>query len=171
MTGPCFVDANVFVYARDPREAIKQQRAVEWIAFLWRERRARTSVQAIAEFYAVSTRKLGVERDLATSDAESYFEWRPQPVNEELIEQAWDVEQRYKLSWWDSMIVAAAQMQECGILLTEDLQDGAVLGAVRVRNPFRHAVEDLEVPYIAEPVAASLHRRRGRPKRVLTTLR
>lgn len=115
--------------------------------------------------------KLGVERDIAASDAESYFEWNPQAVNEELIEQAWDVEKRYRLSWWDSTIIAAAQMQECGILLTEDLQDGAVLGAVRVRSPFRHAVENLEAPYVSESVAASLHRRRGRPKRALTSLR
>ena len=51
MTGLCFVDAEVFVYARDPRDAAKQSRALQWIAHLWQERLGRTSVQVLSEYY------------------------------------------------------------------------------------------------------------------------
>jgi predicted nucleic acid-binding protein len=169
MTGLCFVDANVFVYARDPRESVKQPRAAEWIERLWRERRARTSIQAISEYYAILTRKLGCDPELAASYAGRFLEWNPQPVDGRLLRDAWEVQSRYRISWWDSLIVAAAQLQECDTLLTEDLHDGMTFGSMRVRNPFQHAVESLEAAYRLEPVAASLHRPRGRPRRALAT--
>ena len=46
------------------------------------------------------------------------------------------LEQRYALSWWDSLILAATQSTQSKVLLTEDLQDGQVFGRVRVINPF-----------------------------------
>ena len=53
------------------------------------------------------------------------------------IERAWRLQERYALSWWDALIVAAAQSCECSVLLTEDLQHGQRLGDVRVIDPFR----------------------------------
>ena len=167
MTGPCFVDANVFVYARDPRDPHKHQRAVDWVDLLWREARGRTSVQALSEFYAVATRKLTpkVAPELAWRDVERYLGWRPRATDEELLRRARSLEDRHRLSWWDSMIVAAAQLQNCEVLLTEDLQDGAVFGTVVVRSPFTHAVEQPAAAYELRPAIASLHRSRGRPPR------
>jgi predicted nucleic acid-binding protein len=165
MTGPCFVDANVFVYARDPRDPRKQKGAAQWIDLLWRERLGRTSAQAITEFYAVATRKLRIPAELAWQYAERYFAWRPAPVDEALLRRAREIEQRFRLSWWDSTIVAAAQLQDCALLLTEDLQDGATLGNVTVRSPFALAAGEPAASYDAAPRAVSRHRPRGRPKR------
>jgi hypothetical protein len=75
------------------------------------------------------------------------------------------VEQRYAISWWDSMIVAAAQVQECALLLTEDLQDSGVYGTVTVRSPFTLEVREAMASYVATPRVASPHRPRGRPRR------
>jgi predicted nucleic acid-binding protein len=165
MTGPCFVDANVFVYSRDPRDPRKQSRAAQWLDHLWHERQGRTSAQAIAEFYAALSRKLGMAPGLAWQYAERYFAWSPQPVDEPLLRRAREIELRYKLSWWDSMIVAAAQLQECALLLTEDLQDGAVFGAVTTRSPFTLEVREAAARYTVERLGAPLHRPRGRPRR------
>jgi len=165
MTGPCFVDANVFVYTRDARDAGKRERAVQWIDVLWRDRLGRTSAQAISEFYAVSTRKLGIAPDRAWPHAERYFAWNPKPVDEALLRRAREIELRYKISWWDSMIVAAAQLQDCVLLLTEDLQDGAAFGPVTVRSPFTLQVSEASAAYAVERRTRSLHRPRGRPKR------
>lgn len=165
MTGPCFVDANVFVYARDPRDPRKQERAAQWIDMLWRERLGRTSVQAISEFHAVATRKLGFPAERAWQYAERYFAWRPIPVDEVLLRRAREIEQRTRLSWWDAMIAAAAQIQECALLLTEDLQDGMTLGSVTVRSPFALSVGEPAAQTEVAPLAASRHRPRGRPKR------
>ncbi len=167
MTGPVFVDANVFVYARDGRDAAKQVRAAEWIAYLWREALGRTSMQVLSESYTTVTRKLTprVSPDEAWEDAKALFTWRPQPIDATLLARAREIEQRWQLSWWDSMIVAAAQLQDCSTLLTEDLQDGAVFGGVTVRNAFTSEVREPAADYAAVPVMASRHRPRGRPRK------
>jgi hypothetical protein len=63
------------------------------------------------------------------------------------------------------MVVGAAQLQDCAILLTEDLQDGAVFGGVTARSPFTLAAGGSAAAYVAGPGAKSRHRSRGRPKR------
>ena len=63
-------------------------------------------------------------------------EWRPVAVNRALLDRAWLLESRYLLSWWDALIVAAAQTCGCEILLTEDLQHDQEFGMVRVIDPF-----------------------------------
>lgn len=171
MIGPCFVDANVFVYTRDPRDGAKQARAAEWIAQLWRERSGRTSMQVLSEYYAVATRKLPsrIAPGLAWEDVSRYFAWAPHPVDEAVLRRAREIEQRGHLSWWDSMVVAAAQLQDCVLLLSEDFQDGAVFGGVTVRSPFTLDVREPAAAYAAVPVAASRHRGRGRPRKSVTS--
>jgi predicted nucleic acid-binding protein len=166
MTGPCFVDANVFIYVRDARDVRKQARAAEWLGDLWHHQLGRTSTQALAEAYSVATRKLAIPADQAWHYLERYFSWNPCSVDEALLRRAREIEQRYRLSWWDSTIVAAAQLQDCVLLLTEDLQDGAKLGSVTVRNPFTLQVSEAAATYTVGRRAASLHRPRGRPRRV-----
>ncbi len=114
MTGPCFVDADVFVYARDPRDAAKQSRALQWIAHLWQERLGRTSVQVLSEYYVFATRTLkpNVAPGAAWDDVRELMAWRPLPVDETLLWRAREIEQRWDLSWRDSMVVGAAQLQD-----------------------------------------------------------
>jgi len=159
-----FVDANVLVYARDLRDPQKRQRAAQWLESLWAERRGRTSCQVLSEFYAVATRKLHVPADQAWDEAARYFAWSPQVIDAALLRRAREIERRYQTSWWDSMIVAAAQVQDCVILLTEDLQEGMTFGTLAVRSPFSSVVEQPPADY-AVARAHPLHRPRGRPRR------
>jgi hypothetical protein len=76
-----------------------------------------------------------------------------------------EVERRYGLSWWDSLIVGAAQAQQCAVLLSEDFRDGVLLGELTVRNPFLLKAEELHGTYAAPVAPTSRHPRRGRPKR------
>jgi predicted nucleic acid-binding protein len=167
MIPPCFVDANVLIYARDPGEPLKQQRAQEWLLYLWREGLGRTSLQVLSEFYVNVTRKLAnpVSAEDAWQEVRSLLAWRPHPVDEALFLRAREIEQRWRLSWWDSTVVAAAQLQACAILLTEDLQDGAVYGGVTVRSPFSLAAREPLPSYAVVPSAPPRHRGRGRPRR------
>jgi predicted nucleic acid-binding protein len=167
MTGPYFVDANVFVYMSDPRDTRKQARAEQWVKSLWQSRMGRTSAQVLSEYYAVATRKLApkVPHAQAWGYVQELMAWAPHPVDEPLMRRAREIEERFQISWWDSLVVAAAQLQDCRILLTEDLQDGMTFGTVRVRDPFLHAVGEPEAEYEVVPVAARLHRPRGRPNR------
>jgi predicted nucleic acid-binding protein len=165
MTGPCFVDANVFVYARDGRVPDKQRCAEQWLDVLWRDRLGRTSTQAISEFYSVATRKLGIAPERAWQTAERYFLWNPRALDEALLRRGREIQARYRLSWWDGLIVAAAQLENCILLLTEDLQDGAAFGPVTVRSPFTLEVREAAAAYAVERRTRSLHRPRGRPRR------
>ena len=166
MIAPAFVDADVFVYARDANEAAKQPRAAAWIAFLWREQSGRTSMQVLSEYYVTITRKTKppVSAEDAWQDVSSFFAWNPQPVDEALMRRAREVEHRHRLSWWDSMVVAAAQLQDCALLLTEDLQDGAAFGSVTARSPFTLTVEEPRAEYEVAATAPR-HPPRGRPRR------
>jgi len=168
MTALVFVDADVLVYARDGRDARKQARAAQWLTGLWRERTGRTSMQVLSEYYATVTRKLApaVPAHKAWDDVRELLSWQPHPVDAELLVRAREAEARWRLSWWDSLIVAAAQLQNCTVLLTEDLQDGMAFGTVRVRSPFTLAAGEPEADYAVQDVPVSLHRPRGRPRRV-----
>ncbi len=168
MTGPVFVDANVFLYARDADEAQKRPRARAWLEYLWREALGRTSIQVLSEYYVNLKRKgasILAARD-AWEDVRMYLAWNPREIDAEVFLRARDVEQRYRISWWDSLVVAAAQLQDCAVLLTEDLQDGAVFGTVTVRSPFTLAAGEPGARY-AVAAAPSQHGTRGRPRRAI----
>jgi hypothetical protein len=99
----------------------------------------------------------------AWDDVETLFAWRPVPADLTLLARGRTVQTRFQLSWWDSLVVAAAQIEGCRLLLSEDLQDGAHYAGVDVRNPFRLSVAELEAAYPPAPRARA-HRGRGRPR-------
>jgi predicted nucleic acid-binding protein len=76
-------------------------------------------------------------------DVRSLIEWQPVPADAAVMEGAWFLQDRYGLSWWDALIVSAAQSSGCRYLLTEDLQENQLLGDVEVINPFRTESEAL----------------------------
>lgn len=140
MTVLYFVDSNVLLYHRDPRDPVKQQRAALWLTHLWQTRAGRVSIQVLQEFYAVVTRKMkpGMSPMAAQEEVEDYFTWQPLAMRPDVLQLAWQVEGRYGLSCWDSLIVATAQISGCRYLLSEDLQDGQQLLDVQVQSPFSH---------------------------------
>lgn len=167
MTGPVFVDTNIFVYARDTSEPAKQPTAVEWIQRLWIEQRGRTSIQVLCEYYAVVTRKLepGLSRDAAWSDVSALLAWEPRQTDGEIMNGARELERRYSLSWWDALVVASALAQRSAVLLTEDLQHGFTCEGLVVRNPFIDTIGEEPVRYAGPERPVSRHRGRGRPPR------
>ena len=138
MTGPVFVDTNVFVYLHDDSEPQKKTRADKWISLLVRDRSGRVSFQVLQELYATLTskRRLKVDVEEARLIVRELAVWQPVAVDLAMLKRAWVLQDRFPLSWWDALIIAAAQTCECKVLLTEDLQHGQEFGAVRVVNPF-----------------------------------
>lgn len=138
MTARVFVDTNVLVYTRDRTEPLKHERALAWVAALWEFRAGRLSWQVLQEYYVTVTRKLDPPRTPteAREDVSSLVAWRPIPVGLPTIDAAWGIEERFGLSWWDALIVAAARLGACDYLLSEDLQAGQNLDGVTVVSPF-----------------------------------
>jgi len=169
MTAAVFVDSNVFVYSRDVGQPRKRELAANWLEYLWREQLGRTSVQVLSEYYVTVTRKLdpGLSSAEAWDSVSELMAWHPQPNDENVLRRARDIELRYRVNWWDCLIVAAAQLQGCALLLSEDLQDGGVYGGVTVRSPFTLAINEPAAAYTVTPKVAARHRPRGRPRRSL----
>jgi predicted nucleic acid-binding protein len=142
---PVFVDTNVLVYVRDASDPEKQGTAAAWIEHLWTSAGGRLSVQVLQEYYVTTTRKLdpGLPAEEARQDVRDLAAWRPIRIDEEIVEAAWRLEDRYQLTFWDSLIVAAAQAASCEVLLTEDLQHGLEIDGLLIADPFQTAVGSL----------------------------
>jgi predicted nucleic acid-binding protein len=136
MTATVFVDTNIFLYALDQTDPRKQEAARNWRARLWRTRSGRLSVQVLQEFYANVLRKWPSAHDVARAEIRDLCAWRPVAMDAELLESGWKIQDRHHLSFWDSLIVAAAKSSSSRYLLTEDLQPGQDLDGIVVVNPF-----------------------------------
>ena len=145
MSVKVFVDTNVLVYARDASEPEKQARAAEWMATLWEKRAGKLSYQVLQEFYVTVTMKLspGLDKQLARRDTRALLAWQPFAANSQILEGAWLLLDRYQFPWWDALIVAAAQLSECGYLLSEDFHEGLDLGNLKVIHPFHQRSKEL----------------------------
>lgn len=140
-----FVDTNVLVCARDASEPEKGPRARAWMEALWRARAGRISVQVLEEYYVTVTSKLdpGLDPAEGRSDVRALSAWRPLPLDADLVEAAWGLEDRWGFSFWDAMIVAAGRRAGCRYLLSEDLQDGQALNDMEVVDPFRRSPDEV----------------------------
>ncbi|MCH7225622.1 PIN domain-containing protein [Haloferula sp. A504] len=138
MTDSVFVDTNILLYARDASEPEKQAIAAARLAELWETRCGRLSVQVLNEFFVNATRKLdpGLSPEEAWDDVEALFAWNPLPIDMPVLNRTYAVQRRYELSWWDSMIVAAAEAAGCSRILSEDLSPETSYFGVAVENPF-----------------------------------
>ena len=136
MTANVFVDTNVFIYAADQADLNKQSAAQAWRSWLWQTNRGRISFQVLQEFYVIATKKQPSARAEIRKEIGDLLTWQPIPLDGNVIARAWKIEDRYRISFWDSLIVSAAVLAACDYLLTEDLQHGQELDGVVVVNPF-----------------------------------
>lgn len=145
MIEKCFVDTNVWIYARDASERRKQQRAREWLAILGKDQRACLSVQVVNEFYSALRTKFvkRISLEEARRETRALLNLAPMPLRSSLVLRAWSVQDRFGLSWWDSLIIAAAQAQESAFVLSEDLQDGQEMDGLRIVDPFKHSPNEV----------------------------
>jgi len=138
MTAKFFVDTNILVYSRDTSEMDKRAQALAWMAQLWDNRTGCLSFQVLQEFYVNVTGKLtpGLSIAKARAEVRDLLAWKPVAVDDRLMEEAWRLQDRLRLAWWNSLTVAAAQVSNCRYLLSEDFQEGMEFGDLKVVNPF-----------------------------------
>lgn len=146
-----FVDTNVLLYGVDDRDIAKRDRARQWLAACWSRRCGRVSSQVLNELYWNARKKFPsiLSAGDARAEVRRYQLWQPWTVDHATVESAWAVESRWQLSYWDALMVAAAQQQGCLALLTEDLQHDQVIDGVRILNPFITGPEWLDNPGLA----------------------
>ena len=132
-----FLDTSILVYADAGDEPIKQQRALALISEHRRARSGVVSTQVLQEYVNVALRKLGLPAAVVRERLGFYARFEVLTVTSALIADALDLHVAHKVSFYDALIAQAAVASGCALLLSEDLQDGAVIGGVRVANPFR----------------------------------
>jgi predicted nucleic acid-binding protein len=147
MTDRVFVDSNVWVYAVDADEPTKQARAREVLDPATSDTLV-TSAQVLGEFYVTVTRKLGrpVADDIAARMVDRMAQLPVVAIDADGVQAAIAGSRSWQLSYWDALIVVAAQSAGCRRLLSEDLADGTTYGSVRVENPFVEQRRASEAP-------------------------
>ena len=131
-----FLDTNILVYAHDADAGQKHDHAASLVAAMWQTPdTAFLSVQVLQEFYVNGVRK-GVSASEARAAVEGYLSWPVVENDIQLLRDAIVVRERWQLSLWDALIIAAAQRARVAVIYSEDLSDGQDYGGVVVRNPF-----------------------------------
>ena len=135
-----FLDTNVFVYSFDAKSPAKARRSAELIREAVSRRAGIVSHQVVQEFFHVALRRFA--RPMTVAEAEQYLAavFRPLlavPSSIALYGEALRVSRRFRLGWYDSLIVAAALEGRCSVMYSEDFQHGRRFGELRVENPFQ----------------------------------
>ena len=137
MSARYFVDTNLLLYAHTQASGEKNRKARALIEELWQDRSGVVSTQVLQEFYVNACRK--TERPLRPSEARrlvaDYMTWELIVNDGDSILGALDIERRYRLSFWDALIVQAANTAAVAALYSEDLNHGQTYGMVQVINP------------------------------------
>lgn len=138
MSDKCFVDTNVLVYAHDRSAGARHTRARQLVEDLWNSGLGVLSTQVLQELCVSVRRKARgpLSVDETRRLLEDYFNWEVVINTPASVTQALDLEVRYKISFWDALIVQAAESSGVVILYSEDLASGQRYGSVRVVNPF-----------------------------------
>lgn len=137
MSDRYFVDTNILMYAHDRAAGEKHLRAKALVEELWESRSGAVSTQVLQELAVNLRRKARKPLDAkATREVISdYLTWQVVLNGGDSILEALELEARYQISFWDALVVHAAQVAGAEILYSEDLSDGQRYGTVRVKNP------------------------------------
>jgi predicted nucleic acid-binding protein len=140
MNDKFFLDTNLLIYSFDSREFTKQQQAQHLIVQALSNQKGIISFQVVQEFLNAARRKFA--NPLSATDCQTYLTQVLMPLCQafpqlDLYQKALIVEERYRYSFYDSLILAAALQAHCQILYTEDLQAGQIIEqTLQIVNPF-----------------------------------
>ena len=137
MSDRYFVDTNILMYAHDAAAGVKHDRARRLIEALWREGSGVVSTQVLQEL-SVNLRRKTARPPAAKTVREiirDYLSWLVIVNDGESIIAAMEIEEQYRISFWDALVIYAAQVSGAAILYSEDLSDGQRYGTIRVVNP------------------------------------
>ena len=132
-----FIDTNLFVYTLDKKDKIKQQHARKILKKIVDIHQPVISTQVVKEFYVVATNKLKADQIIIKNIIHNFHNMEIVNNDLDLIEQAIDISVISQISFWDSLIIAAAEKANCEFVFSEDLNPGQTYRGVMVVNPFK----------------------------------
>ena len=132
-----FIDTNILVYTLNSTDSYKQTKARKIMEKVVDFHQPVISTQVLKEFYVVATTKLKADRIIVKNIIHNFCNIEIVQNDLELIEQAIDISVISQLSFWDSLIIAAAEKAKCEFIISEDLNPGQTYRGVMVINPFK----------------------------------
>jgi predicted nucleic acid-binding protein len=140
MTGSAFFDTNVVVYAEDYDEPERRAIALKLLVDHFASDTIILSTQVLGEFY-VSVRRLKRPLDAkqALSALEKLTAFPVVPITADLVAAAAAASEKFRISYWDALILETARAAGCSVVISEDLNDKQDYDGIRVWNPFKAA--------------------------------
>jgi predicted nucleic acid-binding protein len=131
-----FIDTNILVYTEDKNDRVKQRKARSLVKSIVENERPVISTQVLQEFYYASTTKLMIDKLLAKNIMHGFSKMEIININTEIIEQGIDISILSQISFWDGLILAAAEFSNCQKIISEDLNAGQRIRGIEIINPF-----------------------------------
>jgi predicted nucleic acid-binding protein len=141
MTVRILVDTNVVIYSLDGRAPEKQKKCAAWLSALTRTRSMVVSPQVCNEFVSVAQKKIPAPADVLREAVEGLLRYCTAPLSDAEVRRALDIQARWRVAWWDAVLIASAVGGSCTHLLSEDAQSSPVIEGVRIIDPFAVAPE------------------------------
>jgi predicted nucleic acid-binding protein len=139
MSGKFFLDTNIFVYAFDATAPVKARKAARLVRDAVDTGKGIVSYQVAQEFFNVAFRRFA--QPMGAAEAEQYLITVFRPLlaihsSPALYVEALRIAGKYRVAWYDSIIVASALEGRCDVLYSEDFQQGREIEGLRIENPF-----------------------------------
>lgn len=132
-----FIDTNILVYSLDRFDPVKQKKCRLLLKTLTNDFQGVISTQVMQEFYVTTVKKLGADPLLIKDILHAYERFETVIITPDTIRDAIDCSIINQLSFWDALIVVAAESARCEKLWSEDFNDGQVIRGVEIKNPLR----------------------------------
>lgn len=132
-----FIDTNILVYALDNRDNDKMNKARNILRKVIYENKPVISAQVINEFYVAATKKLSIDKNLIKTIVHNFKNMEIIASDLQLTENAIKISIESQISFWDSLIIAAAEKANCKLIISEDLNSGQKYQDISLINPFQ----------------------------------
>ena len=147
LAGSVFFDSNVLLCAHDRLDAAKRDAAENWLNEISLRESATTNLQVLNEVSNVLFKK---RKDFSAAQVfsivDDFAALGASPLTWLEVANARAIRADTGYSWWDCLLLASALELGCSHFLSEDLQDGQVIGGLAIINPFTHAPEEILGP-------------------------
>jgi len=137
MIDSVFVDTNVFVYAYSDDNALKHNMAKKMLQCDLADDFVVISTQILNEFYSVMSKCKLSHKKITDFVLEIARQTDVKSITVSTIELCLKIKDKYKFSWWDSLVLTSALEHKCSILYSEDMQHGQMIeNTLKIVNPF-----------------------------------
>lgn len=134
MADKVFVDTNILIYAYSDTEPEKKEKSL----IILEQEHVMISTQVINEFIWNMYNKFQIDIEVLNDLTDRLFNrFKVSLIDKNTISRALDLVQQLKYSYWDSLIISSALINDCSSLYTEDMQhDQIIENKLRIFNPF-----------------------------------